>query len=278
MAIVQELTGYAVVTGAASGIGQEVAWQLAETGVAGVLFADLNEEGAKESAEKSKGFATNPNYKALALKVDVTNKASVQAVIDAALKEFGRIDYGVHCAGIGLLSNNPVSDPIEEEYDNVWNVNAKGTALVIGTLVAAMEKNEIATVVGRSGERQVGRGSIVSLASADSYIVEPFKGPYIASKHAALSIVKTAALENAEKQIRINGLCPSWVQTPMMDEYFRLQPELPNAIQRVHPKKRMALPEEIASAALFLLSPGASYISGTGLAIDHGVFLSVNTN
>lgn len=85
-------------------------------------------------------------------------------------------------------------------------------------------------------------------------------------------------MENTEKQIRINALCPSWVDTPMMDAYFKLQPELREGIKGFHPKKRMALPEEVASAVLFLLSPGASYISGTGLAIDHGVLLSINTN
>ena len=157
-------------------------------------------------------------------------------------------------------------------------MNTKGTLLVIGALVTAMQKNENATVVGRNGERQIGRGSIVSLASADSHVVEPLKGPYVASKHAALSIVKTAALENAGNQIRINALCPSWVDTPMMDSDFQLDPGLPEAIKRLHPKKRMALPEEVASTALFLLSPGASYISGTGLTIDHGVLLSINTN
>lgn len=176
------------------------------------------------------------------------------------------------------MTNNPVSDPDEDEYASVWNVNTKGTVLVIGALVAAMQKNNIATVVGRNGVRQIGRGSIVSLASGDSLIVEPFKGPYVASKHAALGIVKTAALENTANQIRINALCPSWVDTPMMDTYFELQPELRKKIKEFHPKKRMALPEEIAGAVLFLLSPGASYISGTGLAIDHGVLLSINTN
>ena len=87
-------------TQAASGIGQETGWQLAEAGAAGVLFADINEAGAKESAEKSKTLSSNPNYKALGLKVDVTSKTSVQAMVDTALKEFGRIDYGVNSAAV----------------------------------------------------------------------------------------------------------------------------------------------------------------------------------
>lgn len=241
-----------------------------------MVFADLNEIGAKESAEKSKTFATNPNYKAMALKLDITKKSSVQEVVDTALKEFGRIDYGVHCAGIGVISRNHVSDPIEDEYLNVWNINVMGTVLVIGALVAAMEKNEIATISGRNGTREVGRGSIVNLASADSYIAEPGKAPYIASKHAVMGVTKTAALENAEKQIRINALCPTWVATPMMEFDFTVEPELRDVIKQIHPKKRMALPEEVASTILFLLSTGASYISGTGMMVDHGVLLSVN--
>ena len=174
------------------------------------------------------------------------------------------------------MSNNPVSEAIEEEHWNTWNVNAKGTVFVTGAFCAAMEKNEIATVQGRNGSREVGRGSIVTLASADSVIAEPFKAPYIASKHAAYGIAKTAALENAEKQIRVNTLLPTWTATPMMEEYFGVQPALRDVIKAIHPKKRMALPEEIASTILYLLSPAASYISGTGIVIDHAVLLSVN--
>ena len=173
------------------------------------------------------------------------------------------------------MSRNPVSDPLEDEYDNVWNVNLKGTVLVTGAFIAAMEKNSIATAPGRNGEREIGRGSIVNLASADSYIAEPGKAPYIASKHAVMGVTKTAALENAAKQIRINALCPTWVATPMMEFDFSVEPELRDVIKQIHPKKRMALPEEVASTILFMLSPGASYISGTGLMIDHGVLLSV---
>ncbi|PGH09848.1 hypothetical protein AJ79_05574 [Helicocarpus griseus UAMH5409] len=276
MTSIKGLSGYAFVTGTASGIGQESAWQLAEAGAAGIVFADLNKAGAKEAAEKSKSLATNPSYKAIALKIDITKKASVQEAVAFTLKEFGRIDYGVHCAGIGTVSNNPISDPVENEYTNIWEVNTKGTVFVTGALVAAMEKNEIATVTGRNGVREIGRGSIVNLASADSHIAEPFKGPYIASKHAALGITKVAAVENAKKQIRVNALCPTWVDTPMMEGYFTVTQGLREIIKKKHPKGRMALPEEVASAVLYLLSPGASYITGTGLVIDHGILLSVN--
>lgn len=151
----------------------------------------------------------------------------------------------------------------------------KGTVLVIGALAVAMEKNDAAAVVGRNGERQIGRGPIVSLTLADSHIVEPLKGPYIASKHGALSIVKTAALKNAEKQIRINSLCPWWVDTPMMDVCFTLQPKHPNA----------STGAIRGSACLFLkklqtlpYSCSVQAPSGTGLTIDHGVLLSGNTN
>ena len=149
--------------------------------------------------------------------------------------------------------------------------------LVCGALSAAMEKNEIATTRGRSGDREVGRGSIVNLASANAYIAEPGKSPYVASKHAVLGVTRTAALENAQKQIRINALCPTWVATPMMDFDFQFDPAIPEMVKKIHPKKRMALPEEVAGTVLFLLSPSASYISGTGMLVDHGVLLSVNT-
>lgn len=88
---------------AASGIGRETAYSFAEAGASGIVFADLNKSGAQEAADKSKKFAAHPNYRTLVVEVDVTDPAGVQAVVDAAVKEFGRIDYSVNSAGVSLI-------------------------------------------------------------------------------------------------------------------------------------------------------------------------------
>lgn len=88
---------------AAGGIGQETGYAFAGVGAVGVVFADINEQGAQESAEKSKSFAKHPDYRAVAVQVDITNEASVQNMVDKAVKEFGRIDYSINCAGVRIL-------------------------------------------------------------------------------------------------------------------------------------------------------------------------------
>ncbi|RAL07199.1 SDR family NAD(P)-dependent oxidoreductase, partial [Aspergillus homomorphus CBS 101889] len=116
----------------------------------------------------------------------------------------------------------------------------------------------------------IGRGCIINLGSCNSYI--PTRGitQYTTAKHAVMGITKNAALDNAVHGIRVNAVCPSWVQGPMMDRALEGSPSLKEEVLKVIPLGRLALPEEVSEAVMFLSSPGASYITGVGWIIDGG--------
>jgi len=277
MALKASLSGVALVTGAASGIGQETAYAFAEAGAVAVVFADINEQGAQESAEKSKKFAIHAEYRALAIKVDITDEDSVQAMVDLAVKEFRRIDYSVNSAGLGNLSYSPASDIKLDIFDKTIETNIKGTMLCIRAVSKAMATQESLTYESRHGQRSLGRGSIVNLGSLSSLVGAAGMMAYTASKHAVLGMTKVAALDNMKHHIRVNAVCPGWVDTPMFQASLKRIPQLSQMVQSMSPLGRAAAPEETANVIVFLCSPSASYINGTEIVVDAGMTLSVNT-
>ncbi|KAI9639988.1 hypothetical protein NHQ30_011657, partial [Ciborinia camelliae] len=262
---------------AAAGIGEETGYAFAEAGAAGVVFADLNYEGASANAEKSKAFAINPKYRALAIKVDTTDPNSVQAMVDFTIKEFGQIDYSINSAGVGATSLKPTSDIDIDNFDSTIAINTRGTMLCVRAVTKAMSIQEPAIYKGRHGEeRSLGRGVIVNLGSGLSFGAGPGMMAYVASKHALMGITKVAALDNAKHQIRVNALCPSWVKTPMLERSLGRWPGLAKVIQAASPAGRPAIPEEVANIAVFLCSPSATYVSGTGFLVDAGMMVTAH--
>jgi len=269
--------GVALVTGAASGIGRDAAFSFAESGAKSIVFADIDEKGAQESMEASKKYASNPEYHAIAVHVDITKEASVQHMVDTAIQEFSRIDYFVNSAGIGTVATQGIGDIDIDEFDRVLSVNARGTMLCTRAVAAAMLMQEPLSFAGRYGDRSLGRGSIVNLGSANSYIVVPGRTGYTTAKHAVIGITKTAAVDYASHGIRVNAVCPSWVEGAMTAREAEVTPYLGELVKKVVPVQRMAQPDEVADAILFLSSPAASYITGVGLMIDNGLTLTVRT-
>lgn len=187
------------------------------------------------------------------------------------------------------------------ELSRFWNVNVQGTFNVLRSFSAAMQAQESRTVTiaaarGRKTSRAVGRGTIVVLGSCNSFVATPRIVPYTTAKHAVMGMIKTAgehatgqaleffsltanlpwlALDNAASQIRVNAVCPSWVDTPMTDRAIEGDATLGPLIQRVVPLGRIARSEEISDAILFLCSPRASYITGCGLLVDGGSTLQL---
>lgn len=168
--------------------------------------------------------------------------------------------------------------------------------LCVRAITKAMALQEPLTYQGRYGQRSLGRGSIINIASVMSSIGARGKLPYAASKHAIMGITKTAgksrnmplllfrcivlsksvALDNTMHHIRVNAICPAWVDTPMMAADFDKQHELKNIIQAVSPVQRMAVPDEVGDLIVFLSSASASYINGQGIVVDAGVTLTMN--
>ncbi|KAK1148132.1 hypothetical protein N8T08_010771 [Aspergillus melleus] len=264
--------GFALVTGAASGIGQETVFSLAQAGVEGILLADLDLEKAESTISESKKFATHSNFRAIAVQTDVTDEKSVENAVEAAKKEFGRID---HC--MGNLSGAVTEHLNIEMYDKTMAVNARSTMLVLRAVSAAMAVQEpLEYTSPRHGtKRSLGRGSIVIVCSVNGLVAAPGMLNYSASKWAVIGIAKTAAVDNIKNHVRVNIVCPAWTQTPMMERSLERVPQLGPIIQAVSPLKRGAFPEEVADSILFLCSPASSYINGSVVNIDAGLTLTV---
>ena len=139
-----------------------------------------------------------------------------------------------------------------------------------------MKKQEPRYYNGRHGSRSIGRGSIVNVASVYSFIATPGLMSYVASKHAIMGLTKSAAIDNVKDDIRINAVCPAWVDTPMMQASLKRVPQLDQLIKTASPLHRAATVEEVADCIVFLSSSSASYVNGTGLVVDAGATLTAH--
>ncbi|KAK4980977.1 hypothetical protein LTR28_010240 [Elasticomyces elasticus] len=244
-------------------------------GVALVTGADLNLAAAEAAAEESRVRATHPNFRALAIEVDITNEKSVELMVKIARDAFGRIDYSVNSAGIGVQQPLPVTDCSIDEFQRFLDVNVKGTLLCIRAVSRAMVLQEPGVVEGRNGSRKVGRGSIVNLASANSFVAMPAMVQYVSAKHAIIGLTKTAAVDLAPHGIRVNAVCPSWVDTPMVSRAFAAMPEYFASLVKTIPTGRIATQEEASDVIVFLSSPKSSYVTGVGWLVDGGTTLTM---
>ncbi len=245
-----------LVTGAGSGIGRATALAFGKEG-AMVVVTDINLENAEKTADILRGG----NTEVLALKVDISKREDVENMVKATVERFGRLDCAVNCAGIA----GPVSLPLHEYPDEFWhqqiNVNLTGTWYCMKFQITQM--------------LQQGGGVIVNLSSAAGLIGQPENSPYAASKHGVVGITKTAAIEYATKNIRINCLCPTAIETPMIMHGRRKLADNPEAKQQAinfQRMKRMGQPEEVADVALYLCSEQSSFLTGLAMPVDGGAF------
>lgn len=153
----------------------------------------MNEETAKTSSEESKKYASNKDYKTTTFTMNVQDDQSVQEMVDFTIREFGRLDYAVNAAGVDNGVHAPLAETDIDNFDRIMNINARGNLLCVRAQIAAMRKQDPKTWNGRNGEaRDIGRGAIVNLASANSFAGLPGKGSYTISKHAFMGITKMA--------------------------------------------------------------------------------------
>lgn len=240
----------ALVTGAGSGIGLATATAFAESG-ASVVIADYNEEAALVAAAD----LVSRGHKALGIRCDVTDDGQVEKLLEKAVSEFGRLDSAFNCAGIHV----PVvetADADGADFDRAIAVNLRG--------VWNCMKYELRQM------RKQGSGAIVNNSSLGGLVGLPGRAIYHASKHGVLGLTKSAALEYAARGISINAICPGTIDTPMVAEMVAKDPEAMKEILKEQPIGRLGKPEEIASAVLWLCSPGAGFVIGHALAIDGG--------
>ncbi|KAF9878626.1 hypothetical protein CkaCkLH20_04118 [Colletotrichum karsti] len=276
-----EITGYALIVGGGSGIGRACVKAFASEGASGIVLADLDHAAARAVAGEAAAVAKDPGFQIHSRPIDVRSEESVEQVIRDVVSLFGRLDYCVNCAGIGVEKAAAVAEADVGEFARFLDVNVKGTFLVTRAASAVMATQEpLPQLQGRGwGKEAVGgrssfRGAIVNMASASSYVSTPGMVQYTTSKHAVLGLSKNAALDNADHGIRVNCICASWVRTPMVQKAIDNVPGLDKMIEAAVPMGRMALAEEIADSVIFLCSPRSSFITGCGLIVDGGTTLT----
>ena len=237
-----------IVTGGAKGIGRACCESLAREG-AQIVLADIDEKLGLQATEEIQKNGNN----ALFFRHDVTSESSWDELTACATVEFGGVDVLVNNAGILLMK--PLTETTLEEWNNVLNVNVTGTFLGTRAVFQTM--------------RNKGGGSIINLSSIYGLVGAPQAAAYEASKGAVRLFSKGAATEYAEYGIRVNSVHPGVIDTPMA-HHLLLEEEMKNAVLGPTLLKRAGLPEEIATAVLFLASDESSFMVGSEMVVDGG--------
>lgn len=239
----------AIVTGGGSGIGQGIALAYAREG-ADVLVADINPEGAAETV----AGIERAGRRGIAIHTDVSEPAQAQAMVDAAVAAFGRLDVLVNVAGI--MTAYPILDTTPEQWDRILDVNLKGTFLCLQAAARVMARQ--------------GGGSIINTSSVLGLNARRSRAAYCASKAGIILLTRTAALEFGPLGIRVNAIAPGSIETPLV----KSAPITPEALARkiaAIPLQRRGDPADLTGPAVFLASDDAIYVTGDLLVVDGGM-------
>ncbi|MFO7276676.1 MAG: SDR family oxidoreductase [Pseudomonadota bacterium] len=239
-----------LVTGASSGIGRATAIAFARAG-ARVAIADLDEAGGRETER----MIAETGGEVFFLRTDVSRAAEVEALVEATVQRFGRLDAAFNNAGV-LPPTKPLVEMTEADWNRTIDVDLKGVWLCM--------KYEIPRMLAQGG------GAIVNTASVAGVIADPGMAPYVAAKHGVVGLTRAAAIEYSSRGIRVNALAPGGVKTQMIAGWMA-DTEFTRELIARHAIGRLAEPEEMAEAVLFLCSPGASFITGHVLLADGGL-------
>ena len=245
----------ALVTGAGSGIGRAVCELFADEGAL-IAASDIDAAAADAVALA----IAERGGTAFSVRGDVASPTGARRMVSETVAEFGRLDLLVNSAGVTSRSALPESASAESVWDRVIEVNLKGVYLACANAVPEMEK--------------AGGGAIVNLASIMGLVGYPPGigggfNPYPPSKGGVVQFTKTLAVDAARKNIRVNCLCPGFIETNMTAG-LTADPAARARIESLHPMGRMGRPEEVARAALYLASDDAKYVTGAALAVDGG--------
>jgi len=245
----------ALITGGGSGIGRACADMFAREG-ARVAVSDISLERAQATTQ----FITSHGCDAIAISGDVSVGDDAQSMVSATVEKFGKLDVLVNSAGVSARNAMPKGSSPEEVWDKVIDVNLKGTYMVSWHAMPEMAKS--------------GGGSIINLSSIMGLVGYPVGmgggfNPYNPSKGGVLQFTRNLAIDSASKNVRVNCICPGYVETDLTSALTK-DAEALSRLETLHPIGRLGQPEEIAYAALYLASDESGFVTGTPLVVDGG--------
>jgi NAD(P)-dependent dehydrogenase (short-subunit alcohol dehydrogenase family) len=240
-----------VITGAGSGIGRACALAFAQEG-ARVVVSDIASEGGNETVKMIKQAGGEASF----IRCDVAQPKEIEALIRSTVEAYGRLDCAVNNAGIAGVQANTADYPLEN-WQKVIAINLTAPWLCM--------KYELAQMVKQ------GKGAIVNMASILGTTGFVQSGAYVAAKHGLVGATRTAALEYAKAGIRVNAVCPGFIETPLLHQTeVGSNEQVLQAIASLHPIGRLGTPEEIACMVLWLCSDAASFVTGATMIVDGG--------
>lgn len=246
----------ALITGGTSGIGRETALEFARRGTHVVVTGRRDKEG-RDVADAARALGV----KSLFVQADVSKEADVQRAVAEAMALTGRLDIAFNNAGVEGTPGIPVVEQTEAHYRQVFDINVLGVLLSMKHQVRAMSSPR----TGAPG------GSIINTSSVAGSVGMAGVSVYVASKHAVNGLTKSAALEFAKNNIRINTVSPAAIETPMLTRFTdALGKDSDKYLASLHPVGRIGTAGEIAKAVVWLSSPEASFVTGTDLLVDGG--------
>jgi NAD(P)-dependent dehydrogenase (short-subunit alcohol dehydrogenase family) len=243
----------ALVTGGSSGIGRATVLAFAAEG-ARVIVASRRSEESEETVRLVKAAGGDAIY----VKTDVAKAAEVEALVFHAVKHYGALNYAFNNAGVEGDPFVPVAEYSEATWDQVIEINLKGVFLSM--------KYEIPHILQS-------KGAIVNMASVAGLVGGRVGSAYYASKHGVVGLTKAAALEYADRGIRVNAVAPAAIKTAMTDRTFFHDEQLTAGVISRHPVGRVGVPEEVANAVVWLCSDRASFTTGHTLPVDGGFLI-----
>jgi NAD(P)-dependent dehydrogenase (short-subunit alcohol dehydrogenase family) len=240
----------ALVTGAGSGIGRATAIRLAEEG-AKVTVNDINAQTGQESVQT----ITDRGGTAIFIQADISKVPETARIVAETVQRFGRLDILVSNAAV-MLEKNAV-DTTEEEWDRITSTNLKGTFFCAKYAIIQFRK-------------QGTGGNIVNMASVNSFFAEGGIAAYCMTKGGIAQLTRALAVDHSAEGIRVNAICPGWIETPLNANFFALGPHIREQAGRLHAIGRVGQSEEVANAVIFLVSDEASFVTGSLLTVDGG--------
>lgn len=243
-----------IVTGAGSGIGAATAKHFAKH-KATVIVSDINEGRAKHTAD----LILEEGGNAAVIPANVASYEEVEALITKTIGQFGQLDVMVNNAGIGPRNMSKTAEYTLQDWDNVIAVNQTGVFYCMKLALQQMMKQ--------------GHGNIVNIASLAGLKASLNNLSYSASKFAVVGMTKSAALEYATKNIRINAVCPGYTESALLNKLLSVRPDMDDMLKSVIPMKRYGQAEEIAEAVVWLASDATKFITGQTITLDGGTSL-----